>query len=116
MAIKTSELVILPGYKCNFKCAHCYIPEKLGLEWTIEETRFLRFIIQKHSIKSLLFAGGEPTLYLHEINSILTGLPGLDKICIKITTNGHFADGEDGAINVLLKLRKITHLQLSYDK
>lgn len=72
--------------------------------------------IKTHSVESLLFVGGEPTLYLPDINGILSRLERLDRTEVGITTNGHFAYSSASAKAVLSSFRKLDYVQLSYDK
>lgn len=72
--------------------------------------------IKAYSVTSLHFVGGEPTLYIADINRILSGLASLKHTKVRITTNGHFGATKKSAKAVLASLLKLDYLQLSYDK
>ncbi|MDD5210066.1 MAG: radical SAM protein [Elusimicrobiales bacterium] len=113
---KIFGLGIVLGYRCNFSCAHCATAEKKSLSLTNKEIIAILRAIKTHSIKSLLFVGGEPTLYVPVINGILSSLERLDKTEVGITTNGHFAGSRGSAKALLSTFRKLDYVQLSYDK
>lgn len=69
-----------------------------------------------YKIKSLYFAGGEPTLYIQDINDLLNKIPNSENIKIRITTNGHFAASKTSADKVLRTLPNLSEVLLSYDK
>ena len=113
---KISEFCITVGYSCNFSCAHCGVSLKRGLALSAREDRLLIRTILEHKFGSLLFVGGEPTLYIEKINAILDGIAGKTEPRIIITTNGHFARTEDSAIRTLSAFNRLHSVQLSYDK
>lgn len=113
---KISEFCIAVGYSCNFNCAHCGVSLKRGLALSAREVRLLISTILKHKFGSLLFVGGEPTLYIGKINTILSGIEGKAQPGVIITTNGHFAGTEASAIHTLLAFNRLHSVQLSYDK
>jgi len=67
-------------------------------------------------VKSLLFTGGEPSLYISDINQILAKLKNPKKIKVKITTNGGFARTQESAKRILCSFLRLNGVQLSYDK
>jgi MoaA/NifB/PqqE/SkfB family radical SAM enzyme len=69
--------------------------------------------INKFSIKNLLFIGGEPTLYIPDIQSILSRLDAVPEVWI--TTNGHFAETVSGALSMLSSIPGLAGVNLSYD-
>lgn len=113
---KVSQLVILPGYACNFKCAHCGITGDRRLRLSDSEIKLLQRTVNDHGFKSVAFAGGEPTLYISDINRILSGFEELKKVNVSITTNGHFAETAAKAAELLASLGKLDKVRLSYDR
>lgn len=65
--------------------------------------------------ESLLFVGGEPTLYIDKINRILSGVPVEPGMTVAITTNAHFAGTVAAAMDTLQKIRGLNFVQVSYD-
>jgi len=113
---KTVKLCILPGYRCNFSCAHCTsigkTPQRLG---DVEKSAILD-AIRRYKIRSLHFVGGEPTLYIPDINEILSRVPDLKRTRVRITTNGHYGGTKKSVKKVIESFLKLDFLQLSYDK
>ncbi len=113
---KISQLVILPGYACNFKCAHCGTTGERRLQLSDKEIRLLHRTVNNYDFRSVSFAGGEPTLYIDEINRVLSGFDELEKIDISITTNGHFAETVAKAAGLIAAIKKLDKIRLSYDR
>lgn len=109
------SLAVLVGYKCNFACAHCITAGKTG---ALSETDNKRIVsaIERYGIRELHFVGGEPSLFVEAINKVLSRLSSLDKIKVRITTNGSFARTISEAEGLLQRFKKIDFLELSYDK
>lgn len=103
------------GYKCNFRCKHCGVADKRRQDLSGDEIRELRRILAVRSFESVLFIGGEPTLYVGKINNVLKRLSPRSNIKALITTNGHFAQTEASAVRTLKKFYKLDSVQLSYD-
>lgn len=116
MSNKKFKLCILPGYRCNFACAHCSATLKTPKRLTDSEVKSILEAIKAYKIISLHFVGGEPTLYIEDINRILSRLPNLKRTKIRITTNGHFGATKASTKTVLASFLKLDYLQLSYDK
>lgn len=107
---------ILVGYACNFACAHCITGREKRQKLTSAEIKLIVSQINKFAVKSLLFVGGETSLYVRDINTILSEVRHLPSTRIKITTNGSFAVTKVAAAEKLLSFRKLDSVQLSYDK
>jgi len=75
----------------------------------------LRGLLVSFQPESLLFIGGEPTLYTEKINTILEGNVVSPSTAVVITTNGHFAVSRGAAVSAIKKFRRLDHVQLSYD-
>lgn len=110
-----SELTIILGFRCNFKCEHCMVAGQTGTELSPGEKAAIIAAIKKHRIRRVLFVGGEPTLYIKDINDIVSRLDGL-KINFRITTNGHFASSRQRALAVISSIKNLSGLNLSYDR
>lgn len=115
MLHKITEIGIVLGYVCNFNCAHCVTAKQKPSKLNSEEIQRVISEINKHNLKSLLFVGGEPTLYIGDVNRIISGIRNLDDTKIKITTNGHFAKGISAAKKTLSSFFCLNSVQLSYD-
>ncbi len=110
------EMGVVVGYKCNFRCRHCVTLRNKTPSLNAGEKRRLIFTINRHNPRSLLFVGGETTLYIPTINEILSGMRALSRTKIKITTNGYFATTINSAIETLKAVKKLSAVQLSYDR
>jgi len=108
-----SELVVSLGYRCNFSCAHCCVSDKKETRLSREELELIPRTINEYKIKSLLFIGGEPTLYIPDINHILSKVRTDPEV--RITTNGHFAKSRSAAESVLSSILRLSGVNLSYD-
>jgi hypothetical protein len=115
MGNKISELGVTVGYACNFKCAHCGVSEKKHLRLSRAEEKLISESVNQYEIPSLLFVGGEPSLYVFAVNRILAGVHDLDGKNVRITTNGHFSGTKAAARKLLSQFLRITKVQLSYD-
>ena len=114
---KLTRLSIAIGTKCNFNCGHCTISNTdKGVSLTQKEIRTLRAAVRDLSPKRMLFTGGEPTLYIKDINEILSAHPDLEKCAVIVTTNAHFGKSEEACRKVLSSFKRITGVQVSYDK
>lgn len=111
-----SRLGIVLGFRCNFSCAHCSVSGKEKASLSGKEVSRIVEEISKRRIKTLLFIGGEPSLYIPLTNKILSSLSGLGDITVKVTTNGHFAFTQSQALATMAKYVKLDSVQLSYDK
>jgi len=109
------ELAIVLGYRCNFKCKHCMVGEKKGSQLSQYEKKHIVASAKKYKTKHILFIGGEPTLYIREMNDIISRLKDTD-IKFRITTNGHFAWSKRNALKVLSSVDRISGINLSYDR
>ncbi|HAH31176.1 MAG TPA: hypothetical protein DCL44_02560 [Elusimicrobia bacterium] len=116
MVSELKELGINLGYRCNFRCAHCSVIEDPRIKLSASEVNLLAKIIEGHKFRSLLFVGGEPTLYIDIANDILSKAGDLSRTSVRITTNGHFANSKCNAIKTLASFVKLDRVQLSYDK
>lgn len=78
------NLSIYLGSKCNANCTYCHrdITSDVSLS-----TQFLQNISNNTQLKRVKFFGGEPTLYLSEMQSIIDALPNKD-VKKWISTNG----------------------------
>jgi hypothetical protein len=112
------SLNILPGYLCNLKCTHCLNnsgPDRIQSELSSSEKSQIISDIKKHMPPSILFTGGEPTLYVNLINDIINSHPNLSNCIISITTNGWFAVSIENSLKILKSFLKIDRVQMSLD-
>lgn len=108
------DIAIEVGDKCNFACAHCGDGVRHNTKLSRREIELLRGVLSGDNFKNVLFVGGETTLYIPDINSILSAKPGGCRVAI--TTNGYFAKTIASAKKVLGTFLKLDSVQLSYDK
>ncbi len=69
-----SCLHIIPGYYCNFTCAHCATnsgPNKT-IHLNANELEIIKQNINDYLFEKIIFSGGEPTFYINKINTILS--------------------------------------------
>ena len=111
-----SKLAVFVGTACNFHCKHCSIAHMPARALSRREEIFLRKLLAKKNFESVLFVGGEPTLYIDMINRILLGVSQASDTKVFITTNGHFAKSKKAALKTLSAFRRLDVVQLSYDK
>ncbi len=79
------------------------------------EKKLIIYSVKKHKTKHVLFIGGEPTLYIREMNDIILRLSNMD-IKFRMTTNGHFARSKSEALEVLSSINRLSGVNLSYDR
>jgi len=110
------ELGVVVGYRCNFKCAHCCTRHNRSQGLSAVEKLSIISAIDRYNPGTLLFVGGETTLYLETVNEILSAARDLSGSKIKVTTNGHFARTVPSAVRMLRSFKKLDSIQLSYDR
>lgn len=108
------KFAIVLGYRCNFKCEHCIVGDKKGTGLTAAEKDLVALTVRRGGIGNLLFVGGEPTLYIPDMNEIVSKL-GNPLPNIRMTTNGHFAKSKAAAVKVLRRISGLSGINLSYD-
>ncbi len=116
MSCSIKELGVVVGYRCNFKCAHCCTGHNKSQGLTAKEKLTVISAINRYTPRTILFVGGETTLYIDSINEILSAAQGLSGSVIKVTTNGYFARTVASALDVLDSFKKLDWIQLSYDR
>jgi organic radical activating enzyme len=116
MSDSIKELGVLVGYRCNFKCAHCCTGHNRSQGLAPDEKLAVISAINRYTPRTILFMGGETTLYTETINEILSAARDLSGSTVKITTNGHFARTVASALSVLKSFVKLDCVQLSYDR
>ncbi|HOJ85645.1 MAG TPA: radical SAM protein [Elusimicrobiales bacterium] len=114
MLSKINKITILVGNKCNYKCSHCLFSS--NVKDYVDDFSTLISEINLRDVNKLLFVGGEPTLYIKEINKILSKIKNLGKKEIIITTNGWFASDISKTEKTLKSFIKLNSVQMSYDR
>lgn len=112
------DLQILLGLNCNFSCGHCLNnsgPGNYSSDFSQEDHEILKSEIATNiPIKTIAFSGGEPLLYLEQIESIIksisTNFPQR-QIQYSITTNGSLLKNYFERIKAL----NITRCVISFD-
>lgn len=110
------KLGVIFGFKCNFSCAHCLTYRENSTKITEQELNGVAGAIDRYRVRNIHFTGGEPTLYLKEIHSLLGRIRDNRLATVRITTNGHFAATETAARRLLSSIPRLKYVQLSYDK
>lgn len=80
-----------------------------------DELRTVIGAVKSLSPRLLLFTGGEPTLYIDDINKVVASHPDPTASEVQITTNGWFARSARSTDAVLGRLIRLNRLQLSFD-
>lgn len=112
------EITIILGYKCNYSCSHCANnsgPNNTNNCLSTSEIDLIKNTLLKYSPKTITFVGGEPTLYIDEINEILNGYAALERTKIQIITNGWFAKNAVLLDTTIKSIRKLDVIFLSFD-
>jgi organic radical activating enzyme len=111
------ELCVIVGYRCTMSCAHCCTHSAPQAKGTLQEADFARLekALTRPALKYLSFSGGEPTLFVTDINRLIEMTNKDDSPEIIITTNGWFAGNSENVNRVLSKLKKIDRLNFSAD-
>lgn len=76
-------------YKCNLRCSHCFIGERLDTKKDFD-FRLLEHLIRtapQWGVHEITFLGGEPTLYPQIIDAVL--LTQQEGMQARLVTNGH---------------------------
>lgn len=114
--MRIEKIVINLGFKCNFRCAHCANVSQKRKKLAPLEIKTLVSAINRYRIRRVHFIGGEPSLYLRDIKSIIGGVNDPGELSVTITTNGSFASNEAAACALLSEIPALARVQLSYDK
>ena len=114
------EFGIILGFSCNSKCSHCLINSNQEVPISLSEESIDNVVNNyKYIAKStsqIIFTGGEPILYLDNIQTILTKLKNyIKKTPVKLITNGYFANSINSC-TILEKFPKLDEVVLSYDE
>lgn len=106
---------IVPGLRCTLACGHCFNSSSPTQKGGIDDIEINRIInaIRSQKPKEIILTGGEPTLYIRELNQILEQIPGESRVIL--TTNGLFAKDTLSTEKILDQFFRISTVQLSYD-
>ena len=112
--LKGSSLVFMVTLSCNLECAHCCLAcNRDKIQYHIPEQDMCDYISDAHkaNIDSVVFTGGEPTLYLSDIYKPMQLAQSLG-MYIDLRTNGQLINGN------LKKLKEhgLCRLGLSFDR
>ncbi len=78
-----SQLTIYLGSRCNLNCAYCH--RTADEKESVVADSLLNYIVQNQDGLTVKFMGGEPTLYMQEIERVVSSAP---KAHYAICTNG----------------------------
>ena len=111
------ELGIHLGLNCNFRCAHCLNDSKPGrTDFDITPTQIdqlLNEIETNLNVTAVSYSGGEPLLYLDQIEFIQSYLNKLGrKFHFAMTTNGSLLSRFESKLALL----GLSEILISYDK
>lgn len=113
---RESTFAILVGMSCPLRCAHCAVKSPQKTTLTGKEITLLRDTVRAHAPKEILFSGGEPTLYIDNINRITSAHSEKNNLSVRITTSGYFAKDVESAKKLITSIKFLNHVQMSYDK
>ncbi|MBL6991595.1 MAG: radical SAM protein [Bacteriovoracaceae bacterium] len=115
--LKNVRWHIVPSLFCNYSCDHCcnHSGPQMKKSLSQKELQSLKRGMMTHNPSELQFVGGEPSLFIDEINEIISYHNHYDKINISLATNGWFATTTTRAIKYLKKFKRLTHIQMSFD-
>ncbi len=117
MKTAVDPLGISVGTACNIRCRHCLVDKNLGTNGISgRDIKILLTEIRKYKPKTIVFTGGEPTLFLEEINTIVSKTAGKRTRIVKLITNGYFAKSVSEALCVLKAVPDLTSVVMSYDR
>jgi MoaA/NifB/PqqE/SkfB family radical SAM enzyme len=110
-------LHIMPGLLCNFQCTHCVNDSGPNRSEKMDSAQVENVFreVRERGPKRLVFTGGEPTLHIDIINRLIEAHPDQNSLEVFMTTNGWYSKNAQTLKLTLDKIRKLTHLQLSYD-
>lgn len=109
--------ILIPGRLCNLRCPHCYnssSPEHSLERFSDLEIERTVQTLNKHRIQKITLTGGEPTLYLDQLLSILNQLDY--DFQVTLTTNGWFVNNEEKLNQILSSIPNLELVQLSVDE
>jgi len=112
--LKGSSLVLMVTLGCNLECAHCCLAcNRNKVQYHIPEQDMCDYVLDAHkaNIDSVVFTGGEPTLYLSDIYKPMQLAQSLG-MYVDLRTNGQLINGN------LKKLKEhgLCRLGLSFDR
>ncbi|WP_164848399.1 radical SAM protein [Halobacteriovorax sp. HLS] len=113
-----NELNIILGHKCNYTCTHCVNssgPDQVSSKLSDDEISNITTQIKEHAPKLVLFTGGEPTLYLKDMNQFIREHPNKLEAKFGITTNGWFGSSIEQTRILLDKVDRLDFVQVSFD-
>ncbi|OUS00190.1 hypothetical protein A9Q84_03125 [Halobacteriovorax marinus] len=116
--MKMKELNIILGHKCNYSCTHCVNssgPDLKSSRLSTLEVENIKSEIINNEPSLILFTGGEPTLYIDDMNTFINCHPSKENATFGITTNGWFGYSKTMTEKTLNKIEKLTFLQVSFD-
>lgn len=118
--LEGSSLVLMVTLGCTCECAHCCLAsgrDKLRLRLSSEEMRTYIEEADKGGIRSVVFTGGEPAVYLEDLYGPMVLARDLG-MYVDLRTNGFWAGDRDGTHGTMRRLREsgLQRLGLSFDK
>jgi hypothetical protein len=117
MSKAVNPLAVTVGTKCNIRCRHCLVDKDLGADAiSKDEIQLVVSEINKYSPDTILLTGGEPTLFIEEIQQIISGIDSSLSPKLKLITNAHFAETTAAAVKVLRSIKGLAGVIVSYDK
>ncbi len=117
MSVKSFDILnIVPGYKCNQSCGHCINrsgPSRMEVLSDLEMGA-IQDCLRDYSFKEVMYSGGEPTLYVEQMNKISSSINVSSKV--SMTTNGWFLRDEKTFIQIFSRIQRLDKIYLSLDK
>lgn len=117
-SVKVFNVVL--GNTCTMSCAHCAPKSHPGDKARIsdQDIRNIHDALPQLNFETLMFTGGEPTLFIDELNRIIQLCMDAkgDSFRVSITSNGWYGKNENRTRELLGRITNLNKLQLSFDE
>lgn len=97
---RMAHMVVQLGFRCNARCPFCFLDvtdsgSADGPEDSVWKGIFQHFDSRKHTLEGVSFSGGEPLLYMADLDACVTAMrQARPDLYFWIYTNGILADEE----------------------
>ncbi|HLE12155.1 MAG: hypothetical protein A2504_12105 [Bdellovibrionales bacterium RIFOXYD12_FULL_39_22] len=112
---------IMLGFACNAHCEHCTTSSGPGNKTHLtdfEKSKIASFFNENaKQIHKVVFSGGEPFLYIDDINQILTSFTSISSdFQVEVITNAIFASSAEKCAKEFSRLKMVNSVIISYDE
>lgn len=105
--LESNSLTLLTTNTCTAQCAHCCMNStttRSGKLTAAEIGDYLEQAANSPSIRTIIFAGGEPLLLGEDLYASLRKAKSLN-LATRVVTNGYWANSDKRALEIVRKLR-----------